>query len=157
MEYKGYTTLLPNWEFLFIWILFVFWAGLYITTGDYMSSFLFVSIMGLIYGIAGYIISKKPIILNDEGIKIRNKIYKWKDEKCVIICPNQYIIIKIIVSKKMGKYYKYRYVKTKLSNVAEYMIKYDENIIKLFNDKIKNKITYTDYQDLDRFMKSLKK
>ncbi len=28
------------------------------------------------------------------------------------------------------------------------MIKYDKNIIKLFNDKIKNKITYTDYYQI---------
>ena len=155
MEYKGYPTL-PNWKFIFAYMLFLLYIILYFTTKDFISSFLFVSIMGLIYGVAGYILSKKPIILNDDGIKIRKKLYRWENVKCIIVCPNKYIIIKIALPEKIGKYYKYRYIMTKSSNIAEYMIKYDENIIKLLNDKIKNKITYTDYWDLNRLIRSLK-
>ncbi len=155
MEYKAYTTL-PNWKLISIWVLFLFWAGLYIMTGDYISSLMFVLIMGLLYGIAGYILSKKPIIINDEGIKIRDKIYRWEDIKCIIVCPNKYIIIQIRLPERIHRVVGTG-IRVRSSDITEYMIKYDKNIIKLFNDKIKNKMTYADYWDFDKFMKSLKK
>jgi hypothetical protein len=110
---------------------------LYVFTKDIIAS---ITITLIVFSIITtyYYIFQGKIILTDEGIKTRTHLYSWDEVEHVYVYPNKYIILCLKLPSgihRVGAGIRVRY-----SDIAEYIIRYDEDLIDIFKNKANGKV-----------------
>ena len=110
---------------------------LYIFTKDIIASITITLIVFSIIAINYYIFQGK-LILTDEGIKRGAHLYSWDEVEHVYVYPNEYIILHLKLPSgihRVGAGIRVRY-----SDIAEYIIRYDKELIDIFKNKTNGKV-----------------
>lgn len=132
---------------------------LYIFTGDLTASVVIAVMVFLVFLIITYSLSSKKIIITDEGIKTRLKLFKWNEVSLIAVYPDKFITIYL---KLPGAIHRVGVgIRVRSSDIAQYTIKYDEELVDIFKDKVKDKvqiknIPYYSFNSLINDLKNIK-
>ena len=111
---------------------------LYIFTKDLIASAIITIMVFLIFLIITYSLSSKKIIITDEGIKTRLKLFKWDEVSFIAIYPNKFITIYLKLPSAIHRVGVG--IRVRCSDIAQYTIKYDEELIDIFKNKTNGKV-----------------
>jgi len=130
---------------------------LYIFTKDIIAS---ITIPIMIFSIiAIFYCFNNKLIITDEGIRTRLKLFKWSEVSLIAVYPNKFITIYLklpIAIHRVGVG-----IRVRSSDIAQYTIKYDKELVNIFKDKVKDKvqiknIPYYSFNSLINDLKNIK-
>jgi hypothetical protein len=132
---------------------------LYFFTKDVIASIIIPIIVFSIITLSIYYFNK--VIITDEGIKVGFRLYKWDEISLIAVYPKKYMIIYIKLPSAIHRVG--AGIRVRFSDIAQYTIKYDEELINIFKNKLKDKhkiqiknIPYYSFDSLKKELNSLK-
>ncbi|WP_292460898.1 hypothetical protein [Methanothermococcus sp.] len=128
----------------------------YILTADMILSFAIALITFSIMIITYHLFSGK-IIITDEGIKTKIRLFKWDEVSLIAVYPYKFITIYLKLPSAIHRVG--AGIRVRCSDIAQYTIRYDEELINIFKNKTNGKVQIKNmpYYSFNSLINSLKK